>query len=58
MGYSQVKCPMDSADGFRVAACPDVVVAGHGHGTEPYAGDVEPADRNVLYDVVAHGRCI
>jgi hypothetical protein len=44
MGHSQVERPMDSADGFGVAACADIVVAGHCHGPEPYAGDVEPAE--------------
>jgi hypothetical protein len=27
----------------------DIVVAGHRHGAEAYAGDVESADRNVLH---------
>jgi hypothetical protein len=47
---------VDSADGLGVAACPNVVVAGHGHGAEAYAGDIESADRDVLHgDVLLTG---
>ena len=40
---------MDRANGLGVAAGADVVVAGHRHGAESYAGDVESADRDVLH---------
>jgi hypothetical protein len=46
---------VDRADGLGVAACADVVVAGHGHGAESYARDVESAERDVLHGVFLTG---
>ena len=50
VGNAQVQGPVDGADRFGSAPRPDVVVAGHGHGAESYAGDVESAERDVLHD--------
>ena len=44
VGDAQLERPVDGADGFGVAARADVVVAGHRHSAESYAGDVESAD--------------
>ena len=52
VGDAQVQRPVDGANRLRVAALPDVVVAGHRHGTESDAGDVESADGDVLHDDV------
>ena len=46
---AEVQRPVDGANRLGVAACSDVVVAGHRHGAESYAGDVESADRDVLH---------
>src|SRR5438132_9628276 len=51
VGDAQIQRPMDRADRFCVAACPDVVVTGHRHGAESNAGNVESADRDVLHGV-------
>ena len=51
VGDAQIQRPVDGANRLGVAACPDVVVAGHRHGTESYARDIESADRNVLHSV-------
>ena len=49
VGNAQVQRPMDGANGLGIAACPNVVVAGHGHRAESYARDFESADRDVLH---------
>ena len=49
--YAQVQRPVDGANRLGVAAFADVVVAGHRHGAESYAGDVESADRDVFHGV-------
>ena len=53
VGDAQVQRPVDGADRLGVAACPDVVVAGHRHRAESYAGDVESAERDVFHGDVA-----
>jgi hypothetical protein len=58
VGDAQVQRPVDGANRLGVAACPDVVVAGHRHGAESDAGDVESADRDVLHgDVAPFSEC-
>src|SRR3954447_1220594 len=49
VGDAQVQSPVDGASRLRVATLPDVVVAGHRHGAESYARDIEPTDRDVLH---------
>jgi hypothetical protein len=46
---AQIQRPMNGANRLVVAAGPDVVVAGHRHGAESYARNVESADCDVLH---------
>jgi hypothetical protein len=53
VGDAQVERTVNRADGLGVAAFPGVVVAGHRHGAESYARDIESADRDVLHNDLA-----
>src|SRR6202007_2757980 len=58
---AEVQRAANGADRLGIAPCPDVVVTGHGHGAEPYAGNFKSADRDVLHgDVLlsALSRCV
>ncbi|MFL6515856.1 MAG: hypothetical protein ACJ8M1_12630 [Chthoniobacterales bacterium] len=49
MSDAQIERPVNGADRFNVAARVDVVVTGHRHSAESYAGDFKSSDRYVLH---------